>query len=48
MQVTRNVFRDDHEMYRETVRRFIERECLPRQKAWDDAGAIRPGIVRRA
>ncbi|MGR4871624.1 acyl-CoA dehydrogenase family protein [Variovorax sp. LARHSF232] len=40
MNVTRNVFRDDHEMYRETVRRFLERECLPRQKAWDDAGQV--------
>ncbi|MCY1230274.1 Acyl-CoA dehydrogenase [compost metagenome] len=40
MNVTRNVFREDHEMYRETVRRFLERECLPRQKAWDDAGQV--------
>ena len=40
MNVTRNVFRDDHEMYRETVRRFIERECLPRQHAWDLAGQV--------
>ena len=40
MNVTRNVFRDDHEMYRGTVRRFIERECLPRQAAWDKAGMV--------
>jgi acyl-CoA dehydrogenase len=40
VNVTRNVFRDDHEMYRETVRRFLERECLPRQKAWDEAGQV--------
>ena len=40
MNVTRNVFRDDHKMYRETVRRFLERECLPRQKAWDEAGQV--------
>ncbi len=40
MNVTRNVFRDDHEMYRETVRRFLECECLPRQKAWDAAGQV--------
>ncbi|RZL89438.1 MAG: acyl-CoA dehydrogenase [Variovorax sp.] len=40
MNVTRNVFREDHEMYRETVRRFIERECLPRQRAWDEAGQV--------
>ncbi|MGJ7524930.1 acyl-CoA dehydrogenase family protein [Variovorax sp. GB1P17] len=40
MNVTRNVFRDDHEMYRETVRRFLERECKPRQAAWDQAGQV--------
>jgi acyl-CoA dehydrogenase len=40
MNVTRNVFRDDHEMYRETVRRFLQRECLPRQQAWDAAGQV--------
>ena len=27
MQITRTVFRDDHEMLRTTVRRFLEREC---------------------
>ena len=40
MNVTRNVFRDDHEMYRETVRRFLERECKPRQADWDRAGQV--------
>jgi acyl-CoA dehydrogenase len=38
MQVHRTVFREDHEMFRATVRKFIERECLPRQAAWDAAG----------
>jgi acyl-CoA dehydrogenase len=36
----RTVFREDHEMYRETVRRFIERECKPRQAEWDQAGRV--------
>jgi len=40
MNVTRSVFREDHEMYRETVRRFLEKECLPRQAAWDAAGQV--------
>jgi acyl-CoA dehydrogenase len=40
VNVTRHVFRDDHEMYRETVRRFLQRECLPRQQAWDQAGQV--------
>jgi acyl-CoA dehydrogenase len=38
MQVSRKVFREDHEAFRDTVRRFIERECLPRQAQWDADG----------
>ena len=40
MQITRTVFRDDHEMLRTTVRRFLERECMPRQAEWDKAGRV--------
>ncbi len=36
----RTVFRDDHEMFRETARRFVERECRPRQQDWDAAGRV--------
>ena len=38
MQIERNVFREDHEMFRTTVRKFVERECVPKQAAWDKAG----------
>jgi acyl-CoA dehydrogenase len=38
LNITRTVYRDDHEMLRETARRFFERECLPRQAEWDAAG----------
>jgi acyl-CoA dehydrogenase len=44
----RTVFRDDHEMYRETVRRFIERECLPHQAEWDKAGRVDRETWRKA
>ena len=40
MNIIRNVYREDHEMYRETVRRFLEKECLPRQAVWDKAGMV--------
>ncbi|SCU79047.1 hypothetical protein CNECB9_3880012 [Cupriavidus necator] len=40
MQVIRTIFRDDHEMFRTTVRRFLERECTPRQPEWDKAGKV--------
>ncbi|BDB23774.1 acyl-CoA dehydrogenase family protein [Cupriavidus sp. P-10] len=40
MEIQRTIFRDDHEMFRTTVRRFLERECLPRQAEWDKAGKV--------
>ncbi|MBP0620392.1 acyl-CoA dehydrogenase family protein [Cupriavidus consociatus] len=40
MDIQRTIFRDDHEMFRITVRRFLERECLPRQAEWDKAGKV--------
>ncbi len=42
MQVERNVYREDHELFRTTVRRFMERECVPHQEQWN-----RDGIVSR-
>jgi len=36
----RTVFREDHEMLRETIRRFLERECKPRQAQWDLDGKV--------
>lgn len=36
----RTVFREDHEMLRQTVRRFLERECKPRQAQWDQDGKV--------
>ncbi len=42
MEVVRNVYREDHELFRTTVRRFLERECLPRQESW-----LADGIVDR-
>ncbi len=36
----RTVFREDHEMLRATVRRFLEKECKPRQAQWDRDGKV--------
>ena len=36
----RTAFREDHEQLRETVRRFLQRECLPRQAQWDRDGRV--------
>jgi len=40
MHINRTVYRDDHEMLRDTARRFFERECLPKQAQWDEAGQV--------
>ena len=40
MQIIRTVFREDHEMLRTTVRRFLEKECAPKQAEWDKSGRV--------
>jgi acyl-CoA dehydrogenase len=40
MHIQRSIFREDHEMFRETARRFFDRECVPRQAEWDEAGKV--------
>ncbi|HET9349982.1 MAG TPA: acyl-CoA dehydrogenase family protein, partial [Burkholderiales bacterium] len=37
-----------HEAYRETVRRFVEREILPYATAWDEAGEFPRELYRKA
>jgi len=37
-----------HEAYRETVRRFVEREILPHATAWDEAGEFPRELYRKA
>lgn len=36
----RTVYREDHEMLRTSVRRFLGKECLPRQAQWDRDGKV--------
>lgn len=38
MPVARNIYRENYEMFRTTVRSFLERECVPKQAAWDKPG----------
>ncbi|PBI95784.1 Acyl-CoA dehydrogenase [Variovorax boronicumulans] len=48
MQVQRSVYREDHEQFRTTVRRFMERECVPHQEAWNKAGMVSREVWRKA
>ena len=38
----------EHEAYRDTVRRFVEREILPHAAAWDEAGEFPRELYRKA
>ncbi|HEX7035680.1 MAG TPA: acyl-CoA dehydrogenase family protein [Pseudomonadales bacterium] len=41
-------FRDEHEMFRRTARRFFETECAPHHGDWEAAGEVPRDIWRRA
>ena len=40
MTIERTVFGEDHEQYRDTVRRFLEKEVAPFHAAWEDQGYV--------
>ena len=39
---------EEHEAYRDTLRRFVEREILPQAAAWDEAGEFPRELYRKA
>lgn len=38
--VERTLFSEEHELFRESVRRFMERELAPHHDAWEEAGEV--------
>jgi acyl-CoA dehydrogenase len=44
----RPVFREDHEQFREQVRRFVEREIVPNLHAWEKVGIVPRELWRQA
>jgi acyl-CoA dehydrogenase len=48
MQVQRTVFREEHEQFRETARRFFEKECLPHQEKWNKQGMLDREVWEKA
>lgn len=44
----RTVFREDHHMFREMARRFIENEIVPHLPEWEHAGIVPREIWRKA
>jgi long-chain-acyl-CoA dehydrogenase len=44
----RTVFREDHEQFRETARRFVEKEIVPHLHEWEKAGIVPKELWRKA
>ena len=44
----REIFSDEHEHFRESVRAFLTREAVPHQAEWDQAGIVDREIWRKA
>lgn len=44
----RDIFDSDHDMYRETARKFFEDECKPFHGEWEDAGEVPRELWTRA
>ena len=36
MALTRSLFNDDHEQYRDALRRFLDKEVAPHHARWED------------
>jgi alkylation response protein AidB-like acyl-CoA dehydrogenase len=46
--VRRDLFEAEHEMFRDSVRRFIETEMVPHHDAWERAGIVDRELFRKA
>ena len=38
--IERSLFEPDHEMWRDSVRRFVETEIVPFHEEWEEAGSV--------
>src|ERR1700684_4729940 len=38
--IERNLFREEHDIFRESVRRFVEREIVPFHARWEEDGVV--------
>lgn len=46
--IARTLFNEDHEMFRDAVRKFAEQEIVPYLEEWDRQGAMDPGLWKKA
>lgn len=46
--LSRDIFSDEHDMLRETARRFFEREVAPHHRAWEKTGVAPRSVWKKA
>ena len=46
--LARTAYNEDHEAFRQTVRRFMQEEIAPHQAEWADAGIVPKSIWPKA
>jgi len=46
--IERTLFTEDHERFRESFRRFLEREVVPFHAEWEERGYVDREVWRRA
>ena len=46
--IERTLFREEHEIFRESVRKFVEREIVPFHAQWERDGIVPRGLWRKA
>jgi len=44
----RRIFDEDHEIFRDAFKKFLEREVVPHTDEWEEAGMVDPEIYRKA
>ena len=48
MPIARTLFTEDHEAFRDSYRRFLEREVVPQHAAWEAQGYVDREVWRKA
>ena len=46
--IARTLFSEEHEAFRDSYRRFAEREIAPHHEAWEEQGFVDPAVWRKA
>lgn len=46
--LSRNIFEEEHDEFRDVVRRFVEREVVPNLERWSEAGVVDRELIAKA